>query len=1556
MIPISCARSYARCPNITRGICATGLKKCIDGSCVASIEDCPTPVTCPIQGQVRCYGGACRNSSSECPQLYECDEISLTSTVRCQDGSSCRAESSECPSSTTCPSTFVRCVDGSCAASVSACSDKTAVSTSDVGSSVDTSTGSGLNYTNYAYDSCPSFKVLCSDGSCAANIAFCPVHSTCPPSKPVRCSDGTCQEVISGCGEPQFCPKDELLCPDGTCITSSQTCPTSITCTSDFPIRCPDRSCAARETDCQSLPACDLGETQCPDGTCRGSLSQCSSQSTCPDKYPIKCPDGSCRASIDICISPSRLLCRNNDVKCPDGSCAPSFLLCPTIITCPSTYSRCLDGTCRLTCDELSSDNDPNICQTNQLQCPQSGIGISCREELYDCPTGIVCPISAPVRCMDGRCKESIDQCALPPTTYSTTEIACPDGSFASSSACGTGITCRGEARYSCWDNTCRRDPKDCPTTPDCAPGLHLCSDGSCNTSPDLCRPLFSCTNSAPVRCADSSQKCQISSSSCNEVLVDTPTFSPTASPTSMCTIGTVNCRDGFCAPESSCQSLSCPTTSSLNFLCDQGTCASGISTCPVENGCQYDNPYKCPDGSCAKTQTDCPMVTETCDLGFSGSASAQVCTGGSCTRGQDPSVTNARPCADGSCLAVLIVNSTIDYSNCPGFEVDNYPQGNPSGCSSSETRCNDGSCASSGGCTASSGDVNYCPTNAPYVCQGGLCRRSQQYCPEVPSKDKCPTGKVRCFSGDCVDSLEQCPLIAPCQSDKPVRCLDGTCKAAAKACPIANTCPSDVPYRCKDGVCAKDSTTCIIESTGCPGDFQFKCSASGQCVSDLANCVNTTVRSTGCDSGVKCWNGECVSSVYNCPSLSGCPSSSPNRCGDGSCVADAALCTSTSCNLNGCGDGGCESSISNCRTSYGCNMTHPFRCVTGECRAKSAHNRLLNDVFDACYARVVCSEGLALCADGSCQAAASLCPSVTICGAAKPILCPDFTCAASTSECFDESVICTPSNPILCKSGSCVSTTSDCVDFLQPQGSNSKTTGNYQCFDGTFVTAPSDCLERSTNALSSLGVNKQSVSLMVVGSNPSMACNSDEYMCSNGLCVNSNSSKFLCEIVPACPTGMYRCGSGACMSSANACGDFTCPDGLSICADGSCRAPTTCPGYNGCGPDEIECTVSQLCVKELGECTDDSTNWLTRYTYGAKASQIGICSSSCYRDLQPEALSASVFTDVDTTIIAVDDATLGQALTLTVPAGSVESTDSSQPFIFIAPVAESYLRTIKNFHRRSWFPILGNFLEYPQTVLSPVFRCWRSTNIQSFQLNITVSALIDRTYPHIEGDICLASSTTVNGEWRCIHHLYSERVANPVTLSGSSVTASFRTCDTLGGEGSVYAFIYNAPGDFTQTKDENQLSYWERNWIIVAMILIACLTLFACLIYYLWRQLRYREKYKIADRKLRDKKMELERMEQVGANAGNVGTEDVTMENSPLQMQVDNMNKMMESVIDPARLEELCKAQDEALNKRTAYISDLQEDNKKLEGQLMLLRNQIQDAEQRGLLDEEPT
>eukprot|EP00954_Amorphochlora_amoebiformis_P005584 440576-Amorphochlora_amoeboformis.AAC.1 len=102
----------------------------------------------------------------------------------------------------------------------------------------------------------------------------------------------------------------------------------------------------------------------------------------------------------------------------------------------------------------------------------------------------------------------------------------------------------------------------------------------------------------------------------------------------------------------------------------------------------------------------------------------------------------------------------------------------------------------------------------------------------------------------------------------------------------------------------------------------------------------------------------------------------------------------------------------------------------------------------------------------------------------------------------------------------------------------------------------------------------------------------------------------------------------------------------LSICADGSCRAPTTCPGYNGCGPgyhtlpsetfsslsplglsstvfipvvrrDEIECTVSQLCVKELGECTDDSTNWLTRYTYGAKASQIGICSSSCYRDLQ---------------------------------------------------------------------------------------------------------------------------------------------------------------------------------------------------------------------------------------------------------------------------------------------------------------------------------------------------
>eukprot|EP00471_Norrisiella_sphaerica_P008904 CAMPEP_0184499336 /NCGR_PEP_ID=MMETSP0113_2-20130426/41238_1 /TAXON_ID=91329 /ORGANISM="Norrisiella sphaerica, Strain BC52" /LENGTH=542 /DNA_ID=CAMNT_0026887209 /DNA_START=1026 /DNA_END=2654 /DNA_ORIENTATION=+ len=476
-----------------------------------------------------------------------------------------------------------------------------------------------------------------------------------------------------------------------------------------------------------------------------------------------------------------------------------------------------------------------------------------------------------------------------------------------------------------------------------------------------------------------------------------------------------------------------------------------------------------------------------------------------------------------------------------------------------------------------------------------------------------------------------------------------------------------------------------------------------------------------------------------------------------------------------------------------------------------------------------------------------------------------------------------------------------------------------------------------------------------LVGTDPSANCPPGQYMCSNGLCVPQETQKFECGIVPSCPFDRpLRCDNGTCVSVGEICVPIIeCSEGFELCADGTCRE--VCPGFNGCGPRMHLCPVSLECEADFEMCQNTSESNLDRYNPTAGYEEIGICTENCFRDLRPRTFAISVTPDLDTTVTAVDDPEFGSALSLTIPAGAIRTGDDSEDtFLVIGPVADSELRTFENFIRRGWMPFFGDFIRYPQTVISPAFRCWRSSNIDTFRLNITVTASIDRTYPHIPRDICLASPDIIDGEWRCVQPLFEDRRQSPIVFrDGNIVSQSMGFCDTVDGDGTIYAFIFTPGSDRPVVDDEAEESLLEQYWIFVAIAVICGATCCTCLFYYCQRQLRYREKYKMAAERFQEKGMELQRMRQVGAAAGNVGAEDVIMETNALQLRVagDQMNNQLNNLTDLEKLKEMCDAADIEHDKKTEYINTLQSENKKLENVLQELRHEIRQSEAQSLL-----
>ena len=116
---------------------------------------------------------------------------------------------------------------------------------------------------------CPIGLVLCPDLSCRET------HDECVLTPELKTKEKRCigQEIVSS---PEYCPstitcsnKDDVVCPDGTCVDNEIHCPALKKCFGDYPYRCSNNVCADSYESCNRGVACGHRFELCSDFVCR---------------------------------------------------------------------------------------------------------------------------------------------------------------------------------------------------------------------------------------------------------------------------------------------------------------------------------------------------------------------------------------------------------------------------------------------------------------------------------------------------------------------------------------------------------------------------------------------------------------------------------------------------------------------------------------------------------------------------------------------------------------------------------------------------------------------------------------------------------------------------------------------------------------------------------------------------------------------------------------------------------------------------------------------------------------------------------------------------------------------------------------------------------------------------------------------------------------------------------------------------------------------------------------------------------------------------------------
>ena len=118
---------------------------------------------------------------------------------------------------------------------------------------------------------CPIGKVLCPDLSCRDTHEECVVTEELPSGK-TRCLG---QDTVNR-DSPHLCPStftctnaDDVVCPDGTCVSNEIYCKSLKKCTGNYQYLCSNNACASSYDYCSPEVACPIFKSLCTDHVCR---------------------------------------------------------------------------------------------------------------------------------------------------------------------------------------------------------------------------------------------------------------------------------------------------------------------------------------------------------------------------------------------------------------------------------------------------------------------------------------------------------------------------------------------------------------------------------------------------------------------------------------------------------------------------------------------------------------------------------------------------------------------------------------------------------------------------------------------------------------------------------------------------------------------------------------------------------------------------------------------------------------------------------------------------------------------------------------------------------------------------------------------------------------------------------------------------------------------------------------------------------------------------------------------------------------------------------------
>ena len=931
--------------------------QCWDNECRASLDECPTMITCAKETPVLCQNGLCVKSSDECVERVttKCNQF------RCFDGT-CVSSMELCPTYSFCGEGNVKCWNGACVATVEECRSS-------------------------ILDDCPKdFNYRCPDGSCRTSLSDCSTITVCPSHLPIKCFDNSCRASLAECPKYQTCGANRISCPDGTCALSFDECNTIVTCSDSKPFLCYDNSCKKQITDCPEPTKCSKNEILCPNGACVSYRQNCKLFEPCETSSPVRCENNICTNDFSRCPQSSNK-CPTGYVQCTNGDCKTSEYLCDEF-ECPKNKPiLCKEGVC--VHDKSLCDNQENGCPYNaKHKCPDGTCvsdEIKCSDDThkFECKEG-------QKKCVDGSCIKENLECPLINGCYKDRPFKCADGTCINpdTTTCPL-VFCPFERPYKCPNGYCVEKSSDCPKDlfdddiNDCGNGNVMCVDGRCVESSDYCRPFFMCENGYE-RCQDGT--CRIGKENCPQY-VKCPDSRPYSTSSMICskianeTQVDLTCpdnyhkctSDGLCvSSQKNCQTIpNTETNGCINggIKCPNGRCMKSLSECSlISNACPDDSsPYLCPNGECIDDLSKCSSSSNSgnCDAGKIKCSSGRCINNdikevlSKCTNNIGCPLEKPYRCSNGECVksqrncdvttttkdGILMSNIACDVSK-PYLCSDKSCVSDPSyckpfvSCSVNEKNCYNGYCVgSSESCTKYAG---YCPTSNPISCPSGTCvddiikcspsfimpscSEGEFYCSRL---NKCLKKKLDCLGYLKVDKKEKAStrrllenFIDPLNDDNFINihnksmkklksfikeddedqkdsetkedyievdgviCYDGTIAAGKEKCPVVPACKIGY-FRADNGACVDNKENIITDEDYVCIDGQKKC-PDGLCHKDC-----NEVAFNGCEVGkYQCSNGLCVEDKYDCIGHSMCPDLSyPYRCINGECKSSPDEC-----------------------------------------------------------------------------------------------------------------------------------------------------------------------------------------------------------------------------------------------------------------------------------------------------------------------------------------------------------------------------------------------------------------------------------------------------------------------------------------------------------------------------------------------------------------------------------------------------------------------------------------------------------------------------------------